>query len=394
LYNSTNFPAEVKSPSLRPSVKHDKVRIGYLCGELREQATSHLLVGVLERHDSSRFEVYGFDSGWNDQSDMRRRIETALHRVIDISKLSDASAAAAIRENQIDILVNLNGYFGKQRRACLQSGASIQVNYLGFPGTIVAKYIDYIIADRCVIPEAQSVYYTEKVVYLPNSYQANDRKKQIATREFGRVECGLPETGFVFCCFNNSYKILPETFNCWMRILKRVEGSVMWLLENNPSAASHLRSAAGSLGVDPQRLVFAGRTLLPDHLARHRLAELFLDTLPYNAHTTASDALWAGLPVLTCLGETFAGRVCASLLNAVNLPELVATTIEDYERMAVELATNPEKLTELKRKLGERRLTTPLFDTNQFTKHIEAAYMTMYEREQAGLPPDHISILN
>ena len=247
------------------------MRIGYLSGELREHATSHLLVGVIELHDSSRFEVYGFDNGWNDQSNMRRRIETALHRVIDISKLSDPSAVAAIYENQIDILVNLNGYFGKSRTVVFaKRPAPVQVNYLGLPGTIGAKYVDYIIADRCVIPEPQRAFYTENVVYLPNSYQANDRKRHIGTREFGRLECGLPESGFVFCCFNNSYKIVPETFNCWMRILGQVEGSVMWLLETDHSAVSHLRSAATRLGVDPERLVFEERTSLPDHLARLR----------------------------------------------------------------------------------------------------------------------------
>ncbi len=395
LYTKANFPADARFSTRRPLANHDKIRVGYSSGELRDQATSHLIVGVLELHDSSRFEVYGVDNGWNDQSDVRRRIDASLHRMIDISKLGDSSAAAAIRENQIDILVNLNGYFGKQRtQVFAQRPSPIQVNYLGFPGTLGASYMDYIIADRYVVPEDQKVFYTEKVACLPNCYQANDGNKEIGTHKFSRMECGLPETGFVFCCFNNNYKILPDIFNCWMRILKHIEGSVLWLVEDNPSAASHLRNAARGLEVNPERLVFAKRISLPDHLARHRLGDLFLDTLPYNAHTTASDALWAGLPVLTCLGETFAGRVGASLLNAINLPELIATTLEDYERMAIELATDPEKLMKIKRKLADNRPTTPLFDTKLFTKHIEAAYTTMYERERAGLPPDHFSVPN
>jgi protein O-GlcNAc transferase len=393
LYNKTNFPADLRATARRAFANHDKIRIGYSSGELRDHATSHLIVGVLELHDNSRFEVYGVDNGWNDQSDMRRRIDAALHGIIDISKLSDSSAAAAIRENQIDILVNLNGYFGKQRmQVFAQRPAAIQVNYLGFPGTLGARYIDYIIADPHVIPEDQKVFYAEKVVYLPNCYQANDRRKEVGTHKFSRAECGLPENGFVFCCFNNNYKILPDTFNCWMRILKRVEDSVLWLLGDNRSAASHLRSAARGWGVNPDRLVFAKRMPLPDHLARHRLGGLFLDTLPYSAHTTASDALCAGLPLLTCVGGTFAGRVGASLLNAISLPELITTTLEDYERIAIELATNPGKLAKIRQRLDDNRLTTPLFDTTLFTKHIEAAYTTMYEREQAGLSPDHFSV--
>ena len=224
--------------------------------------------------------------------------------------------------------------------------------------------MDYIIADEQVIPGAHKVFYTEKVIYLPNCYQANDRKKEIGTHIYSRAECGLPERDIVFCCFNNSYKILPDIFNIWLRILKQVEGSVLWLLEDNATAATNLRKEAEARDVNAERLIFAQRMPLPEHLARHRCADLFIDTLPYNAHTTASDALWAGLPVLTCLGETFAGRVAASLLHAIYLPELRTTTLEDYERLAVELATNPEKLAKIKRKLADNRLTTPLFDTS------------------------------
>ena len=257
-----------------------------------------------------------------------------------------------------------------------------------------AEYIDYIIADRIVIPERSASSIRKKLSLLPNSLSSQRSQALISDKTFTRAECRIATQGFVFCCFNNNYKITPRVFDCWMRILKQVEGSVLWLLEDNATAASNLRKEAVARGVNSERLIFAKRMPLPDHLARHRLADLFLDTLPYNAHTTASDALWAGLPVLTCIGETFAGRVAASLLNAIRLPELITTTLEDYEQLAIDLATHPEKLAIIKRKLAENRLTTPLFDTKLFTKHIEAAYTAMYERHQAGLPPDHIVIPN
>jgi len=393
LLNAERYPAKTKD-SPRPALAdRKKIRIGYSSGELRDHATSQLIVGVLERHDKSRFEIYGFDGGWDDRSDIRRRIEAAVSGIVDIRRLSDESAAAVIRDHQIDILVNLNGYFGEERTGVFaERPAPIQVNYLGFPGTLGAAYMDYIIADQCVIPPGEDAFYAEKVVYLPECYQANDEKKEIAARIFSRTECGLPEQGFVFCCFNNNYKITPDVFDCWMRILTHVEGSVLWLLEDNASAVSNLRKEAAARGVNPERLVFAKRMSLPDHLARHRLADLFLDTLPYNAHTTASDALWAGLPVLTQIGETFPGRVAASLLQAIGLAELITSTPEAYQDLAIELAANPQKSAAIKRKLADNRLTGSLFDTQLFTRRIEAAYNAMYERYLAGLPPDHIYV--
>ena len=299
------------------------------------------------------------------------------------------------RNLEIDIAVDLEAFAQNGRMGIFSMRAApVQVNYLGYAGTTGAEYIDYLIADSTLIPASNQKYFSEKIVYLPNSYQANDRKRRIADKTFTRAEVGLPEDAFVFCCFNNNFKITPEVFDCWMRILKRVDNSVIWLFEGNTKATSNLQKEAEIRGVHPEQLIFAKRMPSPDHLARHRLADLFLDTLPYNAHTTASDALWAGLPVLTRIGETFAGRVAASLLNAIGLPELITTTLEAYEQMAIDLATHREKLTIIKRKLAENRLTTPLFDTALFTKHIEAAYAAMYERYQAGLPPDHIVIPN
>jgi predicted O-linked N-acetylglucosamine transferase (SPINDLY family) len=395
LYSSARFPANFKpSPLPRPGI-NEKIRIGYLSGEFRQQATSLLLVGVLEQHDKARFDITAIDNGWDDGSETRRRIDNAVHRVIPIRELSDPRAVAAIRDNQIDILVNLNGYFGEARtRVFARRAAPIQVNYLGFPGTLGASYMDYIIADRHVLPEAHKQFYSEKIVYLPNCYQANDRDKGIATRIFSRAECGLPSEGFVFCCFNNAYKITPDIFDCWMRILRHAAGSVLWLLEDDAATAANLKREAAARGVSPDRIVFARRTSPSEHLARHRCADLFVDTLPYNAHTTASDALWAGLPVLTCQGETFAGRVAASLLNSVHLPELITTTLDNYVRLATELATDPEKTARLTQKLADNRLTTPLFDTGLFTRHLEMAYTAMVGRHNAGLTPDHIVVPN
>jgi predicted O-linked N-acetylglucosamine transferase (SPINDLY family) len=372
---------------------HDRIRIAYLSADFHRHATSQLMAGLFEHHDRSRFEITGVSVGPNDHSEMRRRIEAAFERFVDARPQGDDQIAELVRSLEVDILVDLKGFTQDARTGVLaMRPAPIQVNYLGFPGTIGAGFIDYIVADRTVIPEQQYGCYAEKIVRLPDSYQANDRRRPIADAVPARTDHELPEGAFVFCCFNDSYKITPGVFSIWMRILLAVEGSVLWLYEDNPTAAANLRREAAARGVAPQRLVFARRLPNAEHLARHRCADLFLDTLPYGAHTTASDALWAGLPVLTCLGETFAGRVGASLLNAIQLPELIATTPDAYEELAIELARNPARLAVLKAKLAGNRLTTPLFDTAQFTRHLEAAYAAMMERHHAGLPPDDIGV--
>ena len=271
--------------------------------------------------------------------------------------------------------------------------APIQASYLGFPGTTGAEFIDYIIADKTVAPFEHQPFYTEKIVHLPDCYLVNDTKRNIAEGSPSRQEAGLPEKGFVFCCFNNNWKITPDVFGVWMRLLRAVEGSVLWLLRDNEGAERNLRKEAQARGIDPLRLVFAGHLPLDDdHLARHRLADLFLDTLPYNAHTTASDALWTGLPVLTREGTAFAGRVAASLLYAVGLPELVTHGLEEYEALALKLATDPPSLRSIRRKLEVNRLTHPLFDTDRFRRHIEAAYTTMWETWQRGDPPASFAV--
>ncbi|MGY3583078.1 protein O-GlcNAc transferase [Bradyrhizobium sp. USDA 4341] len=372
---------------------HDRIRIGYFSSDFCNHATSHLMAGMFECHDRSKFETVAISWSPNNDPEMRRRLEASFDRFVDVRDMSDDEVADLIRRFEIDILVDLKGFTGESRTRVLgRRPAPIQVNYLGYPGTLGAPFIDYIIADRNVIPDHHREFYSEKVVALLNSYQANDDKRVIADRVFTRGDVGLAPTGFVFCCFNNNYKITPDMFDRWMRILGHVEGSMLWLLEGNAHAAANLRKEAVARGVAAERLVFAPRVSMRDHLARHRLAGLFLDNIPCNAHTTASDALWAGLPVLTILGDTFSGRVAASLLHAVGLPELVAESPEAYERMAVDLATHPSRLAALRTRLAANRLTAPLFDTKRFTRDIEAAYTAMYERHRAGIAPDHIVV--
>jgi predicted O-linked N-acetylglucosamine transferase (SPINDLY family) len=361
---------------------HDKIRLGYYSADFHSHATAYLAAELFERHDRERFEVVAFSFGPSRPEDpMQRRLRGAFDEFLEVDRLSDAEVVRLSREREIDIAVDLKGFTQNERhRIFAYRAAPVQVNYLGYPGTLGAPYMDYLVADPILIPEMSREHYAEKIAYLPHSYQPNDRHRPIAERVFTRAELGLPEAGFVFCCFNNAYKITPETFDSWMRILQRVEGSVLWLL----AGSENLRREAQARGVSGRRLVFAGRMDLPEHLARLRLADLFLDTLPYNAHTTASDALWAGLPVLTCLGESFAGRVAASLLNAVGLPELITHSREQYEA----LACDPRRLGELRARLAENRSRAPLFDTALFTRHLEDAYLQMYRREQ----PEHLFV--
>jgi predicted O-linked N-acetylglucosamine transferase (SPINDLY family) len=346
-----------------------------------------------ERHDKSQFEILAFDNGWDDNSPRRRRIEAAFDEFIDISRMSDEQASTVIFNKEIHILLNLNGFFGKPRQGIFaKKPAPIQVNYLGFPGTIGASYMDYLIADSIVIPNESKQYYSEKIVHLPHCYQPNDSTRPIDDKQFSKGELGLPQEGFIFCCFNNSYKIHPQLFELWMRLLHSLQGSVLWLIEDSPDAMRHLQNEARARDIDPARIIFAKRIPLPEHLARHRCADLFLDTLPYNAHTTASDALWAGLPVLTCTGTSFAGRVATSMLTALDMPELITSNASQYEALAYELATNPEKLQAIKTKLAQNRLSSPLFNANLITRDIEKAYQAMHQRFQEGLPPEHIKI--
>ena len=393
LYVADKFPP-VASPLRHVECsRRERVRLGYFSADFHNHATAHLMAELFERHDRSRFEVFAFSFGPDRQDDVRARLVKAFDRFFDVADHSDQDIAALARQHEIDIAVDLKGFTQDCRPGIFAlRPAPIQVNYLGFPGTMGAPYIDYILADPVVIPKEHFEFYSEKVVQLPHSYQVNDARRPIAETTPTRRELGLPETGFVFCCFNNNFKITPDVFAIWMRLLSRVEGSVLWLLEGHPSVRQNLRREAQQRNIDPARLVFAPRMLLAEHLARHRHADLFLDTFYCNAHTTASDALWAGLPLVTCLGDTFAGRVAASLLQAIGLPELITDSHEHYEALALRLASHPDELAAITHKLAQQRLSRPLFDTALFTRHIENAYAALWQRQQQGLPPDHMTM--
>ena len=387
------FPASPSPLCAGARYRHDRIRLAYVSSDLGDHATAYLMAGLFERHDRARFETTAVSLGPDTPGEMRSRLKAAFERFVDMRHNSDREIAGLLRELEIDIAVDLKGFTQDGRTGIFAlRPAPVQVNYLGYAGTLGVDYMDYIVADRFVIPAEHHAHYTEKVVYLPDSYQVNDSRRRIAERTPGRAEAGLPEHGFVFCSFNNSYKITPAFFDVWMRLLRRVEGSVLWLLGDNAAVTRNLRREAAARGISPHRLVFADRAAIDDHLARHRLADLFLDTLPYNAHTTASDALWAGVPVLTCLGTTFAGRVAAGLLNAVGLPELITHSLIEYEALAFRLATDGAMRADLKAKLARNRVACPLFDTDRFRRHLEAAYVIMWERCQRGEPPASFAV--
>jgi predicted O-linked N-acetylglucosamine transferase (SPINDLY family) len=393
LWTKTHYPLSEPPVWRGEKYQHDRIRVGYVSADFRHHPMAYLAAGMFESHDRSRFEVTAISLSPDDGSEIRQRLQASFERFVDASSLGDDQIAELVREQEIDILVDLMGFTTHARTAIFaRRPAPIQVSYLGYPGTMGAPYIDYLVADRIVIPDYQRQHYSESVVFLPDSYFVNDSRRAIAETQFSREQLGLPPTGFVFCCFNTAPKISPEIFGCWMRILKQVPGSVFWLLESSLKAMENLKNEAVARGIDPGRLVFAPHMAPAEHLARHRLADLCLDTLPYNAHTTACDALWAGTPIVTCLGETFVGRVATSLLYAIKLPELVRTTLQGYERLAIELAMQPVKLAGIKRRLAANRDSAPLFDTALFTRRIEAAFSGMIDRQQAGEMPADITV--
>jgi len=393
IYVRDKVPPRSSCSAIPRRPKRDRIRIGYYSADYFNHATSYLMAELFEWHDRSRFEVLGFSFGPDMVDEMSKRVSAGMDRFLDIRSMPDREVAQLSRKLEVDIAVDLKGFTRDARTGIFaERAAPIQVNYLGYPGTMGADYIDYLIADPTLIPEASQCHYSEKIVYLPDSYQVNDSQRPISAKPCTRAGEGLPESAFVFCCFNHAYKITPAVFDIWMRILERVEGSVLWFLENNPWAVVNLRKEAARRGISPERLVFAKRLPLAEHLARQKLADLFLDTSPYNAHTTASDALWGGLPVLTCMGEAFASRVGASLLRAMNLPELVTESQAEFEQLAVELAHDAQRCQALRQRLQQNRMTAPLFNTHAYTRHLEAAYSAMVERYQAGLPPEHIQI--
>lgn len=384
--SATPLPARCERPGKR-------IRIGYFSADFHDHATLCLMAGLFREHDRERFEIIAYSYGPDRDDAARRDLVAHVDRFCDVREMADADVVALARSHELDIAVDLKGYTQHSRsRLFVQRMAPVQVSYLGYPGSMGADFIDYIIADDVVLPPADHRFYTEKVVTLPGSYQPNDDRRPIIGSGATRGELGLPDDGFVFCCFNQNYKISPAEFDIWMRLLAQVEHSVLWLLRSNDWAAANLRREAEARGIDPARLIFAPSLPHSEHLGRLRHADLFLDTFNVNAHTTASDALWAGLPVLTKAGRQFAARVCASLVHAIGLPELVTTTPAEYEMRALEMATRPDLLAQLRERLAANRLTHPLFDTAGYARRLEAAYEAMHRRRAQGLAPADIAI--
>ena len=381
-------------PGLRSGVRytHECIRIAYLSTDYRAHATAVLATELFEQHDRARFDITAISLGPNDHSPYRARLESAFDHFIEARDMSDEQIAAAIAEHEIDIAVDLNGHTqGVRLGVFARRPAPLQVNYLGYPGTSGADYMDYLIADRVLIPSEDEIFYAEKIAALPFSYQPNSRR-DVAANMPSRASCELPQDGFVFCSFNNTFKITPDIFAVWMRLLKAVDGSVLWLLEPIKAAQENLRREAEAHGVNAERLVFAPRLAVAEHLARQQLADLFLDTLYYNAHTTASDALWSGVPLLTCQGHAFAARVAASVLSAIDMPELITNSLDAYEALALRLARDPAHLVALKTKLKDNKSRTALFDIKDYTRDLERAYQTMWQRHQKGLAPESFTL--
>ena len=377
-----------------PREASTRIRVGYFSGDFRTHPVSMLMAGVIENHDRSKFESVAFAYGPDVQDDVRRRLEKAFDRFIDVRELSDQQVAQMARRMGIDIAVDLAGYTGNGRTKIFAwRAAPLQLNFLGYPGTMGADFIDYMIGDNAVIPVDERKQYAEKIINLPAGFMPTDSARAIAERPFTREEFGLPVDGFVYCCFNNSYKLTPEVFDSWMSLLRRLPGSVLWLSRHNETASRNILQEAVQRGIEASRVVFAERmSSHAEHLARHRLADLFLDTYPYNAHATAADALWVGLPVVTRAGRGFAARVAASLLTASGLQELITSSPREYEDVAFDLASNPDRLAKLKATLLRNRRDGNWFDTNAYTRNLEAAYACIYNRHAAGLPPEHIQI--
>ena len=377
----------------RSTQKPKRLRIGYFSSDFKEHPVAYLMAKVIETHDRNFFEVYGYSIGPAKDDKMRHRLIKGFDVFDDVQDMSDQDVALLARQDQIDIAIDLTGYTQNSRSGVFAyRAAPVQINYLGYPGTMGANFIDYIIADPILIPSDSQKHYNEKIIQLPNSYMPTDNTRIFSERELTRLEMGLPEQGFVFCCFNNNYKISPTEFDVWMRLLLKVEGSVLWLRKSNKWSEGNFCKEAKSRGIDPSRLIFADRVPMDEHLARHRLADLFLDTFAFNAHTTATEALWAGLPVVTKLGQGFAARVAGSLLTAIELPELITETEMEYEALILDLATNPQRLAAIKQKLAANRLSKPLFNTELFTKHLEDGYQRAYGQYFDGKEPEAIYV--
>ncbi len=379
---------------IRPTQRPKRLRIGYFSPDFKGHPVAYLMAKLIETHDRDCFEVYGYSIGTAADDEMRRRLIEGFDVFDDVGGMSDIDVALLARQDKIDIAIDLTGYTQDNRTEIFAyRAAPIQINFLGYPGTMGANFIDYIIADQNLIPAESQKYYSEKPIYLPYAYMPTDNTRRISTNPITRSEMGLPEHGFVFCCFNNNYKISALEFDIWMRLLLKIEGSVLWVRKSNKWSETNFCKEAQKRGVDPYRIVFAGKLPMEEHLARHKLADIFLDTFAYNAHTTATEALWAGLPVVTKLGKGFAARVAGSLLTAIDMPELITDTEEEYEKLILELATNPEQLASIKQKLANNLSSKPLFNTELFTKHLEDGYRQAYQHHFHGKKPEPIYVL-
>ena len=394
IYAQDRYPVNFTLGPIAKFAKKEKIRIGYFSADFRNHPVSFLTAELFELHDRNQFEIFAFSFGPDDKSPMRFRLSQAFNQFIDVSGMADKAVAKLSRDLDIDIAVDLTGPMQYSRTGIFSyRAAPIQVNWLGYPGTIGVDFIDYIVADKIVIPEYHQRFYAEKIAYLPNTYMVDDSKRTPSTRLFTREGCGLPKNAFVFCCFNNDYKFNPQVLDSWSRILHGVKNSILWISENNEYFKTQISAEFMRRGIDSGRVIFAARVeKMSDHLARYALADLFLDTYPFNAHTTAIDSLKACIPIVTLMGQSFAGRVAASLLNAIGLPELITLNQKDYEVLAIELAKNPKKLATIKHKITVNRFTTQLFDTPLFAKNLETVYIKMYERYHADIELDHITI--
>lgn len=394
-YTAHNFPPTLPLTGVNTRYQHTKIRVGYFSADLHNHATAYLMADLFERHDKSAFEIIGFSFGSESNDEMALRVRQAFDAFYDVGGMSDADIAKLAVAKEIDIAVDLKGYTrGARPGIFAYMPAPVQVNYLGYPGTLGAPYIQYLIADKVLIPTEERVNYTEKIAYMPDTYQVNARRKVLEPNALTRQDHGIPEHAFVFCCFNNNYKITPDVFDIWLRLLREVAHGVLWLFEANPSATVNLKARAQAECISPERLIFAKKVPQEMHLSRYYHADLVLDTFHYNAHTTTSDALWVGCPVLTCLGKTFPGRVAASILEAFGMPELITTTLEDYFDLAKQLALDTARLKAIRQKVSAHRDTQALFDIDRYTTHIEYLYRQMYQRHQDGLTIDHLEVPN
>lgn len=387
-YIREKHPLQAKYENYRISQNADRLRIGYFSADFHNHATMYLMAQIFDEHEKSRFKVFAYSYGPDKQDEMRDRLVKAVDVFHDVRTMTDLQIVKLAREESLDIAIDLKGFTKDTRLGPFAFGlAPIQISYLGYPGTTGAHFMDYIVADPIVIPDDKRQHYSEQVIYLPNTYQPTDRKRRISEKLITRIDEGLPNDCFVFCCFNNNYKISATEFDIWMRLLTKTEGSVLWLLKSNEWSVHHLKKEAAARGVSADRLIFADSLPQAEHLARHKLADLFLDTFNYNAHTTASDALWAGLPVVTKAGEGFAARVASSLLSAIGLPELITKSEQQYEALCLDLFENPQRLSQITKKLESNRLTHPLFDSQKYTKHLESGYELAHQRYLDGKQP-------